>query len=124
MIDFKNGAVIKLHAVKERAFSEQLEPLLATGEEIIGTYKAMRDGVVFTNKRLISINIQGVTGLKKDFTSMPYRKIQTFSIETAGVFDMESELEIWFSTLGKVRFEFTGKSNVTEICRWISEHSL
>ena len=68
--------------------------------------------------------IQGITGKKKDFSSLPYSKIQAFSVETAGVLDLDSELELWFSGLGKVKFEFTARSNVSEICRLISERVL
>ena len=55
-----------------------------------------------------------MTGKKKDITSLPYSKIQAFSTETEGVFDMDSELEMWFSGLGKVKLEFTGSTNIAE----------
>ena len=84
----------------------------------------VRDGVVFTNRRIFAINVQGVIGKKKDFTILPYKRIQAFSIETAGVFDMDSELQLWFSGLGQVTFEFSSNANVTEICRLISENML
>ncbi|WMJ84555.1 PH domain-containing protein [Oscillospiraceae bacterium LTW-04] len=79
---------------------------------------------VFTDKRIIVINVQGITGKKKDFTSLPYSKIQSFSVETAGVLDLDSELVLWFSGLGKVKLEFTSDCNVSEICRMISEKVL
>ena len=94
------------------------------GEEIIQTFKGARDGIVFTNKRIIAINIQGLTGKKKDYTSLPYSKIQAYSVETAGVFDLDSELVLWFSGMGMLKFEFASKANVTEICRIISEKVL
>ncbi len=96
----------------------------AKGERIVGAYKSIRDGVVFTNKRIIAINVQGITGKKKDFTSIPYSKITTFSLETSGVFDLDAELEIYMSAVGKVKFEFTGSTNVKEICRLISAYAL
>ena len=65
-----------------------------------------------------------MTGKKKDFTSLPYSKIQAFSVESAGVFDLDSELELWFSGLGKVKFEFVSRANVSEICRFISQQVL
>lgn len=61
---------------------------------------------------------------KKDFSSLPYSKIRAFSIETAGVFDLDSELEIWFSELGKVKFEFVSEANVSKICKIIFEKVL
>ena len=101
MIDFENGSVIKLRKDNRPRF-EDLAPLLIPGEQVLGNYTAMRDYVVFTNKRVISVNVQGVTGKKKDYTSMPYSKITVFSVETSGVLDMDSELEMYFSGVGKV----------------------
>ena len=111
MIDFKNGTIFKLKKV-ETQFAKDVEPLLVKGEEIIGCYKAIRDYVTFTNKRVIAVNVQGVTGKKKDFTSLPYSKLQAFSIETAGTLDLDSELELYFSGLGPVKFDFTGSSDI------------
>ena len=119
MIDFKNGSYIKLSKTNNDAAKDVL-PLFVPGEEIIGTYKALRDYVVFTNKRIIAVNVQGMTGKKKDFTNMPYSKIQVFSIETAGVLDLDSELEVYFSGLGLVKFEFSGNSDIVAIGRQIS----
>lgn len=124
MIDFQNASFMKLKPVPDSDFSEMIIPMLIGGESILGSYRGMRDGVVFTNKRIIAINVQGMTGKKKDFTSLPYSKIQSFSVETAGVFDMDSELELWFSGMGKVKFEFVSKANVSEICKMISEKVL
>ena len=124
MIDFKNGSFFKLRPVASDTYSDVLSPMFVFDEQIIATFKGMRDGVVFTNKRIIAVNVQGLTGTKKDFTSLPYSKIQAFSVETAGVFDLDSELEIWFSGLGKVRFEFVSHANVSEICKMISERVL
>jgi hypothetical protein len=119
MIDFKNGGLIKLSKTSPDAAKDIL-PLLISGEDVIGVYKTVRDHVVFTTKRVICVNVQGLTGRKKDYTSLPYSKIQTFSIETAGVFDMDSELEMWFSGLGLVKLEFTGASDIVKIGQLIS----
>lgn len=124
MIDFNNASFMKLRPVANATFASQLSPMFIPGEEIIGTYQSVRDGVVFTNKRIFAINVQGITGKKKDFSTLPYSKIQAYSVETAGVFDLDSELELWFSGLGKVKFEFVANANVSEICRMISEKVL
>ena len=123
MIDFQNASFLKL-SESSGSFNNLLEPMLCGGEQIIATYTSLRDGVVFTNKRIFAINAQGITGKKKDITSLPYSKIQAFSIETAGTFDLDSELELWFSSIGKVAFEFNGRSDVTKICQIISEYTL
>lgn len=119
MIDFRNNSIIKLSKTSPDV-AQAVLPLFVAGEEIIGVYKAIRDYVVFTNKRIISVNVQGVTGKKKDFTSLPYSKIQVFSVETAGTFDLDSELELYFSGLGLVKFEFSGASDIVQIGQLIS----
>lgn len=124
MIDFNNASFLKLKPVDSKAFSDVLTPMMVDGESILSAYQTVRDGVVFTNKRIFAINVQGLTGKKKDFTSLPYSKIQAFSVETAGVLDLDSELELWFSGLGKVKFEFTSNADVAQICRIISERVL
>ena len=121
MIDFKNSDFLKLRPVNDSTYASVIAPMFVPGEEIVGSFQTIRDGVVFTNKRIITINVQGITGKKKDFTSLPYSKIQAFSIETAGVLDLDSELELWFSGMGKVRFEFVSAANVSAICQMISE---
>lgn len=68
---------------------------------------------------VIAVNVQGITGKKRDFTSLSYSKIVAFSMETAGTFDLDAELELYFSGLGKVKFEFTGQTNITQIAKVI-----
>ena len=124
MIDFNNASFVKLRPVNDNAFEKMVAPILVDGEAHIGSYQSIRDGVVFTNKRIIAINVQGITGKKKDFTSLPYSKIQAFSVETSGMLDLDSELELWFSGVGKVKFEFIGAADVSYICKMISEKVL
>lgn len=124
MIDFKNGSFVKLSKVDNSTVSDSIMPLLINGEMIIGTYKGMRDFVVFTDKRVISANVQGLTGKKKDFTSMPYSKITVFSVETVGTLDLDSELELYFSGVGRVTFEFSGRSDIVQIGQLISSFVL
>lgn len=68
--------------------------------------------VVFTSKRIIAINVQGIIGKKRDFTLLPYSKIQAFSVETAGTFVLGAELEIWISDLGQVKFDFAKSCDI------------
>lgn len=124
MIDFKNASFIKLRVVPNDTFSENITAMLVDGEEILQSFKAIRDGVVFTNKRIFAINVQGLKGSKIDYSSLPYSKIQAFSVESAGILDLDSELELWFSGLGKVKFEFVTRANISQICRMISERVL
>lgn len=122
MIDFDNKPVFKLKQDEE--FAEKVEELLLEDESVIDAFKTMRDGVVFTSKRIIVVNVQGLTGSKKDFSSLPYSKIIAYSIETSGTFDLDSELELYFSAIGKVKFEFSGKTNMVDISKVISANAL
>ena len=131
MIDFNNATFFKLKKVSDSVAEPLVGPLLVSGERIISTYKGIRDQVVFTNKRIISINIQGITGTKQDYTSMPYSKIQVYSVETVGAGELfwsggaaDCELELYFSGVGKVTFEFKGNSDIKDICKTISEFVL
>ncbi|MFV8781146.1 PH domain-containing protein [Microbulbifer sp. SA54] len=122
MIDFNNKSLFKLKQNSD--FAEKVAPLLLDGEEVLDSFKSMRDGVVFTSKRIIAVNVQGITGSKKDFTSLPYKNIVAYSVETSGTFDIDSELELYFSSLGKVRFEFSGKSRLMDIAHYIARYAL
>ena len=125
MIDFNSeGFFARLRKVDNDDFGKMVNELLIDKEVIVGAYRSVRDGVVFTNKRIIAINIQGITGKKQDYTSIPYSKISTYSLETAGFFDLDSELEIYMSGVGMVKFQFTGNTNVKEICKAISTYVL
>lgn len=124
MIDFKNGSFVKLKKTNADSLTKEVSPLLIGGEQVLSAYQSIRDYVIFTNKRIISVNVQGLTGKKKDYTSLPYSKVVAFSVETSGVFDMDSELELHFSGLGLVKFEFTGASDVVAIGKSIGEYIL
>ncbi len=124
MIDFNNASYMKLGKVDVSTLQGKVSDIVIDGESIISTYKGMRDFVVFTNKRVIAVNVQGITGKKVDYTSLPYSKVSAFSIETAGTFDLDAELDLWFTGLGKVRFEFKANSDIKEINRVISEYVL
>ena len=71
--------------------------VLATGERIEKAYQLIRDLFVFTNKHLILVDKQGLTGNKVEYHSLPYRSITHFSVETAGHFDLDAELKVWIS---------------------------
>ena len=124
MIDFTNGSLFKLQPINVQDVLGDIHPLLVQGENAIAAFRGIRDFVVFTDKRIITVNIQGMTGKKRDFTSLPYSKVQAFSVETAGTFDLDGELELWFSGLGKVRLEFKGNVNIQSLGQLIAQFVL
>ena len=130
MIDFQNATYVKLKKVGNDIGQSMIGVMLLPDEVIVSTYKGIRDQVIFTNKRIIAVNVQGLTGAKKDFTSLPYSKIQAYSVETAGTaeklfsFTADCELELYFSSIGKVKFEFSGATDILEIGKVISEYVL
>lgn len=124
MIDFQNKKVFKLTKAKEANAPKEIFDLLIDGEQLIGYYSALRDYVVFTNKRIIACNVQGLTGAKKDYSSLPYSKMQAFSIESASTFDMDSELTVCFSGLGSIKFDFSRDGDVITIGRMIASYVL
>lgn len=124
MIDFKNSDFLKLKPVDVNEGIGMVQMMLVDGEQVFASFKTVRDMVVFTNKRVIAINVQGITGSKKDFTSLPYSKVQAFSVETAGTLDLDCELELWFSGLGKVKFEFKGNFDIRSFNRLLAGYVL
>ena len=120
MLDFGKGKFHKyrLSEVDYSEFIDEVAPLLIDSETIIGAFKAGRDGVLFTTKRLITIDKQNIK--KTDFTSIPYSSIDVFSVETAGFLDRDAELDICVKGSGKFCFEFDRASSMPTICQNIS----
>lgn len=120
MIDFTNKTLIKLKSMELKEGEETISTLLIPDEKVTFAFVSMRDKLIFTDKRIVSVNVQGITGKKIDYTSIPYSKIQVFSIETAGTFDLDSELDVTISGLGTVRFELSAQTDVKELGTFLS----
>ena len=100
--------------------------LLIDGEEIELGFKLIRDVFIFTNKRLILVDKQGLTGNKIEYQSISYKNISRFSIETAGTFDLEAELKIWISSEQhpSIRKQFNKSVNVYDVHNVLATHVL
>lgn len=95
---------------------KDLELIITETEQVERAFKLIRDLIVFTDKRLILIDKQGVTGKKIDYHSIPYKSITHFSIETGGHFDLDAELKIWISSNHEpVSKEFKKGSNIYDV---------
>lgn len=94
--------------------------LFVEGENPVAAFKTIRDQVVFTNKRIFVVNVQGITGKKTSYFSYPYAKVQYFGVETAGVLDIDSELILAFSNGAKLSFDFKSNVDIRALSRIIS----
>ncbi|ALU42901.1 MULTISPECIES: PH domain-containing protein [Pseudoalteromonas] len=109
--------------------SDELDKLLndtlIDGESVEQAYKVIRDMFVFTNKRLILVDKQGVTGSKVEMLSIPYGKITKFSKESAGHFDLDAELKIWIGSEPEpLTKEFKAGDNINQVYKIISQYCL
>lgn len=100
--------------------------LLTDGEAIEIGFKLIRDVFIFTNKRLILVDKQGLTGKKVEYKTVVYKSITRFSIETAGHFDLEAELKIWVSSesIPSVSKRFNKQVNIYDLQKVLAKHVL
>lgn len=104
---------------------QELERVLTPGEKIECAFRVVRDKWVFTDKRLIMINVQGLTGKKKEYLTIPYKSIVRFSVETSGVLDLDSEMKIWVRSMQEPYTKDLGRSvDVYGIQRLLAYHVL
>ena len=106
--------------------AKEFEPILIDEERIERAYRLIRDMLVFTNKRLILVNKQGITGSKIEYQSIPYSSIKTFSKESAGMLDFDAELKIWLTgeTVPTIKQDFRKGDNINEAYRVLSKYVL
>ncbi len=122
---FLDGLMGNASEVDQDKVEKELAVLLIEGEEFQSGYKIIRDLFIFTNKRLLLIDKQGMSGKKVDYHSIPYKNITHFSVETAGSFDLDSELKIWISgTSLPIEKTFKKDSPVHEVQRTLARYVL
>ncbi|BFT69953.1 PH domain-containing protein [Paenibacillus sp. P36] len=105
--------------------NKEFAHVLAGSETIEKAYKLIRDLFIFTNKRLILVDKQGLSGKKMELHSIPYKSITHFSIETAGTFDLDAEMKIWISsTHTPIEKKFNKSLNIYELQSVLAEYVL
>ena len=110
---FLSGLLGNASEVDASQLQAEFAQVLTPGERVEKAYSLIRDMFVFTDKRLIFVNRQGVTGSKVEYQSIPYRSITRFSIETGGTFDLDAELKIWLTgTPDPVQLQFNKKLSI------------
>ena len=113
MLDALMGNASKIDAARVRG---EFDKVLAPGERVEHAYQLFRDYFVFTSKRLVLVDKQGLTGSKVEYHSIPYKSITHFSVETAGTFDLDAELKIWLSgTSTPIQKRFNKQLSIYEV---------
>lgn len=120
-MDLENRAFLKLRPVQDTRLAHTIGPMLLPQEKILQQYQGIRDGVIFTDRRMIAINTQGVTGKKKMFSVLPYNRIQAYALESAGVLDFDSEMKLWLSGLGCVTLELLSGADLFALSNLIDQ---
>ena len=125
-VNFNTNSAWNLKPIPADSVRGEVNGLLIGGEEIVLAFQTIRDQLVFTNKRIIAIDVQGITGKRKSYASMPYSKIQFFTVQTAGFLELipDSELFVMFTNGFTAKFEFKGSVDIGRIGRMISQYVL
>ena len=126
MINFNGNSVWNLKPISIDDVRTEVTSLLIKGEIIAAAFKTIRDQLIFTNKRIISVDVQGLTGTRKSYSSLPYSKVQFFAVQTPGFGELvpDSELFLSFANGFTAKFEFRGPVDIGAIGRMISEYVL
>ncbi|MEO6151095.1 MAG: PH domain-containing protein [Mucilaginibacter sp.] len=100
--------------------------LLTESENIEIGFKLIRDVFIFTNKRVILVDKQGITGSKTEYLSIAYKSISRFSIESAGHFELDAELKIWVSSEAQPSIikKFNKQVNIYDLQKILAQHVL
>ena len=125
-INFNSGGTFNLKPIPIESVRSEVAGMLINGEVTVLAFQTVRDQLIFTNKRIISIDVQGITGKRKSYASMPYSKIQYFAVQTPGFVELipDSELFLMFSNGMTATFDFKGNTDIGAICRMIAEFVL
>lgn len=118
-----SGVISNASEANVNKIREEYGRLLGSSEQIEKAYKLVRDMIIFTNKRLIIIDKQGMTGKKIEYHSIPYRAITNFKIETSGHFDLDAELKIHVSGMSMpIEKTFSSGCNIYEVQAILAEY--
>ena len=115
---------LNLKSIDVNDINKHVLELLVPSEQAVMAFKTVRDQVIFTTKRIIVVNVQGITGKKTSYISYPYAKIQYFGIETAGVLDIDSELILAFSDQAQLSFDFKSSIDIRKLNSIIAQYTL
>lgn len=122
---FLDGLMGNASQVDLSVVQKEFAQILTPQERIERAYKLVRDMFIFTDKRLILIDKQGLTGKKMEYHSIPYKSISHYSVETAGHFDLDAELKIYISSSSvPIVKTFNKTVNIYEVQSVLSQYIL
>lgn len=113
MIDFDESKISKLKANAD--YGDKVTDILGRDERVISAFSSLREGIILTDKRLISINVKGAGGKKMALACIPYSKINLYTVTSSGNFDRDSEIEISVTGMGVMTLQFAPKTDIKEI---------
>lgn len=117
---FGNASEVNINELKN-----EFGDILIPEEDIVAAFRIFRDKWVFTNKRLIMLDVQGVTGSKRDYHSVPYHSIDHFSVETSGTLDGDCEMKLWIKGMSEpLKKEFKRDVDVKSLQRILATYVL
>tara|TARA_B100001093_G_scaffold118495_1_gene111080 strand:- start:2898 stop:3275 length:378 start_codon:yes stop_codon:yes gene_type:complete len=121
-----SGLLGNASVMDSKKVQKEFEKIFLKGEKVEAAFKIIRDLFIFTNKRLVLIDKQGLTGKKVEYLSIAYKSISKFSVETAGTFDLDAELKIWVSSekLPSVSKKFNKSVDVYEVQKILADFVL
>lgn len=118
------GKVYVGHPVEIGSLLERYDGFLADGEAVEMEFKGLRDGMLFTNLRMIVINAQGIMGKKVELSSFPWRAISAFSVENSGTIDLDAELKVCGSGWGVCEVQLTKGTDVRAVAAFVNSKVL
>ena len=118
-----SGLLCNASAADAEEVEKCLERVLAEGERVEEAFQLIRDLLIFTDRRFILVDRQGLTGLKTEYHSIPYRAITHFSVESAGALDLEAELKVWISgTDQPIQKQFSRGRTIFDVQKALASH--
>ncbi len=120
----KESNFANLKPIESKEVRQEVYDLLISGEEPVAAFKTVRDQVLFTTKRIIVVNVQGLTGKKISYFSYPFSKVQYFGVETAGLLDVDCELILAFSDGATLSFDFKADVDIRQLSTLIAGYVL
>ena len=115
---------LNLKEISLNDIRKEVNGLLIGGEQAVAAFQTVRDQVIFTDKRLLIVNVKGITGKKVAYFTYPYSKIQYFGIETAGMMDIDCELLLAFNDGNTLTLDFKSNVDIRKISSLIANYVL